>query len=58
MFFFDALKKWQALIFHDSKKLFSFCSGVICLFDLIFYIPSTIFQLCGDGSSWAEPVLS
>ena len=29
-----------------------------CLFDLILYAPSTIFQLCRDGSSWVEPVLS
>ena len=29
-----------------------------CFFDLILYIPSTIFQLNRDGSSWAEPVLS
>ena len=29
-----------------------------CLFDLILYIPSTIFQLNRDGSSWVEPVLS
>ena len=28
------------------------------LFDLIFYIPSTIFQLNRDRSSWIEPVLS
>ena len=28
------------------------------LFDLILYIPSTIFQLCREGSSWVEPVLS
>ena len=28
------------------------------LFDLILYVPSTIFQLCRDGSSWVEPVLS
>ena len=27
-------------------------------FDLILYIPSTIFQLCRDRSSWVEPVLS
>ena len=25
---------------------------------LIIYVPSTIFQLCRDGSSWVEPVLS
>ena len=30
----------------------------ICLFDLILYVPSTIFQICRDGSSWVEPVLS
>ena len=27
-------------------------------FDLILYVPSTIFQLKKDGSSWVEPVLS
>ena len=29
-----------------------------CLFDLILYVPSTIFQLNRDWSSWVEPVLS
>ena len=29
-----------------------------CLFDLILYVPSTIFQLNRDESSWVEPVLS
>ena len=28
------------------------------LFDLILYVPSTIFQLNRDGSSWVEPALS
>ena len=28
------------------------------LCDLTLYVPSTIFQLCRDGSSWVEPVLS
>ena len=28
------------------------------LFDLIIYVPSAIFQLNKDGSSWVEPVLS
>ena len=28
------------------------------IFDLILYVPSTIFQLCRDGSSWVELVLS
>ena len=30
----------------------------VILFDLILYVPSTIFQLCRDGSYWVEPVLS
>ena len=30
----------------------------LCLFDLILYDPSTIFQLKMDESSWVEPVLS
>ena len=30
----------------------------VCLFDLMFYVPSTIFRLYRDGSSWIEPVLS
>ena len=30
----------------------------VCLFDLILYTPSTIFQLNRDGSSLVEPVLS
>ena len=32
--------------------------ALLCLFDLILYVPSTIFQLNSDGSSWIEPVLS
>ena len=32
--------------------------NMMVLFDLIFYVPSTIFQLCRDGSSSVEPVLS
>ena len=31
---------------------------IACLFDLILYVPSTIFQLNRAGSSWVEPVLS
>ena len=34
------------------------CQVVICLFDLILYVPSTIFQLHRDRSTWVEPVLS
>ena len=32
--------------------------SVFVLFDLFLYVPSTIFQLNRDGSSWVEPVLS
>ena len=31
---------------------------LFCLFDLVLYVPSTIFQLTRDESSWVEPVLS
>ena len=31
---------------------------ILCLFDLILYVPLTIFQLYRDGSSWLELVLS
>ena len=30
----------------------------VSFIDLILYVPSTIFQLYRDGSSWVEPVLS
>ena len=30
----------------------------VCLFALILYVPSTIFQFNRDSSSWVEPVLS
>ena len=30
----------------------------VCLYDLILYVPSTIFQLNRDGPSLVEPVLS
>ena len=45
---------------HNFKlKIFAYQDiGVIDLFDVILYVPSTIFQLCRDGSSWVEPVLS
>ena len=38
------------------------CAGsfvcLLVLFDLILYVPSTIFQLNRDGSSWVKPGLS
>ena len=42
--FYQSHNQWQTVWF--------------CLFDLILYIPSTIFQLNRDGSSWVEPELN
>ena len=45
----------------DLPKQFGPIKGltnVFCLFDLILYIPSIIFHLNRDRSSWVEPVLS
>ena len=35
-----------------------FLAFTYVLYDLILKVPSTIFQLNRDGSSWIEPVLS
>ena len=45
-------KNMQKVSCSDKRAMF------VCLFDLILYVPSTIFQLNRDGSSWVEPVLS
>ena len=56
--------KFQLLIkakIPKSEEVSCFKSlicGFVCLFDLILYAPSTIFQLNRDGSSWVEPILS
>ena len=46
----------------NSYKFYTFRINmygvIVCLFGLILYVPSTIFQLYRDGSSWIEPVLS
>ena len=42
-------------VYHRSAKITLL---FVCLFDLILYVPSTIFQLNRDRSSWVEPVLS
>ena len=41
-----------------SKSIPPSLGASFCLFDLILYLPPTIFQLYRDGSSWVEPVLS
>ena len=44
----------SAKLFMKHEEL----SMVYDLFDLILYVPSTIFQLNRDGSSWVVPILS
>ena len=44
--------------YRVSSPFHPFSLTVVCLFDLILYVPSTIFQLNRDGSSWVELVLS
>ena len=41
-----------------EKFFFLTNHSLFCLFDLILNVPSTIFQLYRDESSWVEPVLS
>ena len=45
---------------EKTKQTSKLCYHItfVCLFDLILYVPSTIFQLNRDGSYWVEPVLS
>ena len=47
------LFSFPATILHNEDQ-----DAIIYLFDLILYVPSTIFQLNRGGSSWVEPVLS
>ena len=49
---------WSSAEFFFKINLFKIFLSGFCLFDLILYVPSTIFQLNRDRSSWVEPVLS
>ena len=40
---------------HSQPSVYNYR---LFLFDLILYVPSTIFQLNRDGSSWVKPALS
>ena len=47
--------------YHKAYSLDIWYEGsawFVCLFDLILYVPSTIFHLNREGTSWVEPVLS
>ena len=57
--------KLFALCEFNSFAIFQKIPSKLCtyfmlffLFDLIFHVPVNNFQLCQDGSSWVEPVLS
>ena len=52
------LQKQSDLGMYCLSMSFRQATSFVCLFDLILYIPSTIFQLNRVGSSWDEPVLS
>ena len=43
---------------RSAVSLRLYMENLFALFDLILYIPSTIFQFNRDRSSWVEPVLS
>ena len=53
------LSQWRK---EYSFKTYANCTGFIIMFLLCLILflksQSTIFQLCRDGSSWVEPVLS
>ena len=50
--------KLNSAKFSMSYRQVHFVEVFVCLFDLILYVPSTIFQLNKDGSYWIKPVLS
>ena len=58
--FFRLEKEYTALKSKENEDQIELrvSNLFVCLFDLILYVPSTIFQLYRDGSSWVEPVLS
>ena len=51
---------WEFLIHNltPETQLLTAIGYETCFFYLILYVPSTIFQLNRDGSSWVEPVLN
>ena len=61
VFISGELKRTVLIIFHTVVLVMVLGDKLLSLdilFDFILYVPSTIFQLCRDGSSWVEPVLS
>ena len=54
----DYPKDPKLQLFKNALQYLQQTKDFVCLFDLILNVPSTIFQLHRDGSSWVEPVLS
>ena len=54
----SAIFLFPSLAFSYFSQILEVSNIIVCLFDLILYVPSTIFQLSRDGSSLVEPVLS
>ena len=55
------IKVYGFFLWNGTSVAFKIQSEIMILFVLfylILYVPSTIFQLNRDGSSWVEPVLS
>ena len=48
---------WPFLGGYSDDSLFVI-ARIVCLFDLILYVQSIVYQLCRDESSWVEPVLT
>ena len=56
--FFQVNSLILVYMIYKTGYLNTYADEDFCLIDLIIYVPSTIFQLYRDGSSWVEPVLS
>ena len=54
----DFSPEFNTLSYSLDGDLTIITGKLFCLFDLILYVPSMIFQLCRDWSSWVEPVIS
>ena len=52
--------QWFSMILNIlDYDIYMMCNLLfVCLFDLILYVPSTIFQLYRDGSFWVDSVLA
>ena len=54
----QSVKQAKSIFVYEAFDFINSFKVIFCLFGLILYVPSTIFQLNRDGSSWDEPALS